>query len=60
MAHGTLHIAHFGTDLARLRSLHVDPLLDESIEPHQMLGSSLKSLRTRSGLAPTDPDINAQ
>jgi hypothetical protein len=31
-------------DLARLRSLQVDPLLDESIEPPQMLGNSLKSL----------------
>jgi hypothetical protein len=36
MAHGTLHIAHwalliphFGTDLAQLRSLQADPLLDE-------------------------------
>jgi hypothetical protein len=51
MAHGTLFIAHcslgiahFGMDLARLRSLQVDPLLDESIEPPQMLGNSLKSL----------------
>jgi hypothetical protein len=36
MAHGTLHIAHwalliayFGMNLARLRSLQVDPLLDD-------------------------------
>jgi len=60
MAHGSLLTAHFGTDLARLRSLQVDPLLDESIELRQMLGSSLKTLRTCSDLAPTDPDINAQ
>jgi hypothetical protein len=67
MAHGTLFIghcssgiAHFGTDLARLGRLQVGALLDESIEPPQMLGSFLKSLRIRSDLAPTDPDINAQ
>jgi hypothetical protein len=60
IAHCSLGIAHFGMDLARLRSLQVDLLLDESIEPPQMLGSSLKSLRTRSDLAPTDLDINAQ
>ena len=47
-------------DLARLRSLQVDLLLDESIELRQMLGSSLKALRTRNELAPPDPDINAQ
>jgi hypothetical protein len=29
IAHWALHIAHFGADLARLRSLQVDPLLDE-------------------------------
>ena len=38
----------------------VDPLLDESLELRKMLGSSLKTLRTRTDLAPTDPDINAQ
>jgi len=41
-------------------ALQVDPLLDESIELRKMLRSSLKTLRTRSDLAPTDPDINAQ
>ena len=53
IAHCTLHIGHFATDLARLRSLQGDPLLDESIELLQMLGSSLKTLPTRSDLAPT-------
>src|SRR6185436_2064952 len=32
IGHCSLGIAHFGMDLARLRSLQVDPLLDESIE----------------------------
>ena len=56
IAHCSLHTPHF----ARLRTLQVDPLLDESIELRQMLGRSLKTLRSRSDLAPTDPDINAQ
>ena len=48
---GTLLIGHCSllileTDHARLRSLQVDPRLDEPIELRQMLGSSLKILRT--------------
>ena len=34
----------------------LDPLIDESIELRKMLGSSLKTLRTRSDFAATDPD----
>jgi hypothetical protein len=51
IAHWALHIAHWA--FGRLRSLQVDPQLDESIELRQRLGTSLKTLRTRS-------EVNAQ
>jgi hypothetical protein len=38
----------------------VDPLLDESIELRKMLGSSLKTLRTRTDLPPPTSMPNEQ
>jgi hypothetical protein len=57
IAHCSLGIAHcsFGMGIARWRSLQADPLLDESIELDKMLGRSLKTLRTRTDQAATNP-----